>query len=159
MNASFTIPTGCGLPGRKRINPSAPPPPKTIFPNAGDRLGVSLKIEQSQVGFLIVYFDQRFRPGGEKEFQGRPDIGFQHVSSPGFPTRQSHHAVNVNRRLTGHQADVAKHRAGFDLTVDRDIAKRLAVIVKPGKDSVLKRPDRADLSSLDIFVFGQFSQT
>jgi hypothetical protein len=81
------------------------------------------------------------------------------VSTPGFSARQSHHTVNVYRRLTGNRADVAEHGAGFDLTVDWNVAKRLAVLVKPGKESVLKRPDRADLSSLDIFQFGQLGQT
>jgi hypothetical protein len=88
--------------------------------NAGSRnpigLGASLEIEQSQVGFLIVHFDQRLRPGGEKEFQGRPDIGFQHVPAPGFSARQSHHTVNVYRRLTGDRADIAQHGAGFRLS-------------------------------------------
>ena len=59
--------------------------------------------------------------------------------------------MKVNRRLTGNQADVPEHGAGLDLTVDRDVAKRLALLIKPGKDSVLKSPDSADLSSLDIF--------
>jgi hypothetical protein len=55
-------------------------------------------------------------------------------------------------------SDVPEHGAGLDLMVDSDVSKRLAVVIKPGKDSVLKSPDSADLSSLD-FVFCQFGQT
>ena len=65
----------------------------------------------------------------------------------------------MNRRLTDNQADVPEHGAGLDLAVDGDVAKRLAILIKPGKDSVLKSPDRADLSALNIFAFGQFGQT
>jgi hypothetical protein len=78
------------------------------------------------------------------------------VPAPGFAGGEGHHPVKVNRRLTGNQADASDNGAGFDLMVDSDVAKRLAVVIKPSKDSVLKSPDSADLSSLDIFVFGQF---
>jgi hypothetical protein len=88
-----------------------------------------MEIEQSQAGFIIVYFDQRYGPGQEKEFESRMDIGFQHVPAAGLSGRESHHPVNVNRRLTGKNSDVAKHGAGFDLTVDRNVAKLLAILI------------------------------
>ena len=67
--------------------------------------------------------------------------------------------MKVNRRLTVNQADVPEHGAGLDLMVDRDVAKRLAVVIEPSENSVLKSPDSADLSSLDMFALGQFGQT
>jgi len=120
---------------------------------------VSVKVEQSQVSFVIVDLDQWLGKGGEKKFQGWEDIGFEHVAAAGFSGRESHHAVNMDGRLAAKRTDIAEHRAGFHLTVDRDVAKCFPFVVKPGEDRMLKCPDGADLSSLDIFVFCKFRQT
>ena len=80
-----------------------------------------VEIEQSQVGFVIMDLDQGLGKGGEKELQGRPDIGFEHVATPGFSGGESHHTVNVNGRLAGDQADVTEHGTGFNLAIYRNV--------------------------------------
>src|SRR5271154_1870058 len=102
--------------------------------------------------------DQWLGKSGEKEFQGRPDIGFKHVTAPGFSRRESDHAVNVNRRLASDQADIAEDGAGFNLMINGDVTEGLLFLIKPGKDRVLKSPDGADLGGLDIFMFCEFRQ-